>query len=136
MKYVDLGAISFTDVISWLLSQDEWMHQLWAWEMIQIIHEKASRATENEMQVDSNGSSNETSKTSSPEILEKIISDLDGCFERQNALDKEWLKEWFAKVVRLFGQDVEAVQASGWVGEILSAAQGYYKRVAEIPSDG
>jgi len=145
LKYVDLGVISLVDVVSWLLQQDTWMRHLWGWEIIQLIHEKAAahaskdangmETTEGEMQVDANGLSNGSHLNVRREVLEKIIADVGGCYERQPELDQGWVKEWFAMVVRLFSDDVEGLDGSDWVGETLSAAQEYRKRLADVPSD-
>jgi len=136
LKYVDLGLITLNDVVAWLLQQNEWMRHLWGWEVIQLIYEKAgnqeSKLVGSEMQEDSNGV-NGSHKNERREILETIISDVDGCFERQSELDREWVKEWFAMVVRLFRSEVNGLGGSGWVGEILSAVQEYQRRVADVP---
>jgi hypothetical protein len=135
LKYVDLGVISLTDVVSWLLQQDESMRHLWAWELTRVVYEKATRGNESEMQVDSNGASNGVQKSNPREVLEKIIADVDGCYQRQTELDKEWVKEWFAMVVRLFGTDVEGVTSSAWANEILSAAQEYHKHLTDMSDE-
>lgn len=41
MKYVDLGAITLNDIISWLHEQDSWMSKSWGWDIVQICNVKA-----------------------------------------------------------------------------------------------
>lgn len=152
MKYVDLGVITLKDVVVWLMEQDSWMRKSWGWELIQICTEKAEgrrqtlaqkngNASENSndktttdeedvMHVDSkNGDTNGISANERREMFEAIVASVGTCFERQGDQEQIWLKEWFAMVARKYSSDVDGLEGTGWVGEILNDAAEFRKRV-------
>ena len=156
MKYVDLEVISLLDVITWVLEQDSWMKKSWGWEIMQACSEKMGtqkkseikpsttqenttqedsedkveeQKAEDTMQVDTTATINRIGKSERREIFAKIVTGIFSCYERQGEQDQYWLKEWFAMVVRKFGADVAGMEGTGWVGEMLTNAEEYRRRL-------
>lgn len=154
MKYADLGVITLGDVVSWLLEQDGWMHKSWGWEIMEICLHRTdvcgqqssqtdeishnennadpSDTAEQVMHVDTNnGEANGTQvNVERRALLEKIISCISICYGRQGELDKNWTKEWFGMIVRKCSMDLAETEATGWVGEMLTEAKEYQRRLA------
>lgn len=153
MKYADLLEIPLSEVLLWILRQDGWMSRAWGWETIQACLEKVDGRKQGkaeqtngpqeaieknggtqgtgaeEMQVDRNGENGDERK----EMLRVIVSNVGECYSRQSEMDKYWVKEWFAMVVRKFSYDVDEVdttETTDWVAETINAAKEYRARLS------
>lgn len=62
------------------------------------------------------------------QMFEKVVEGVSACYERQSESNGDWLKEWFAMVVRRYGEDVAGLKATGWAGEVLAAGEEYRMR--------
>lgn len=148
MKYADLLAIPLREVLVWILRQDGWMSRAWGWETIQTCLENVAGKRQGKGQdmngqedgVEKNGGTEEMQVDRSEgngderrEMLQVIVRNMGECYTRQSEMDKYWLREWFAMVVRKFSYDVDGIdtaETSDWVAETVNAAKEYRARLA------
>jgi hypothetical protein len=128
LKYVDWGVCELVDLVRWVLRQDGWMHCAWGWEVMTQVHEKASAPPLAPTEQDETNGKMEVERNVPREVLQTVVSGVLECYERQSEVDKEWLKEWFDMIIRLFLPEVDSVSAEGWPAESFLPAKQYKLR--------